>query len=278
MIVNTSNSQMGLTNGKHDPDSIPWISQTQWNNATWNGIPFDPTGKSTAQQCAWFRPTGSAYIVKGLKERFYEVNPFADNANPTVQEIEDWNLEVIRHFRRLMGVTLPVRHNPRLYLEARWSTERKRTQLWDTDYPISMYPGHAIGESDGPCFNSSGGAADVAGGHCGESFFPFDVNHRNQYISATPYNNDMTTYPDLVNYTSRYSEASGIISVNHFIPWSIKLATAITQWICSEGIYGHAAPYLGIGSPQRTEFGCHWWYTGNGISAPAVDDFRGKWR
>ncbi|MGL5935467.1 MAG: hypothetical protein ACRCZI_07565 [Cetobacterium sp.] len=268
MIRNTTNSLMGLTNGKHDPDSIPWISPSQWNNATWDGVPFNPVGKTNSQQCAWFRPTGSAYIVKGLREKFYQVNPFQDNANPTVKEIEDWNLEVIRHFRALMGDTTPVRHNPRLYLEARWSQERKRTQVWDI-----TYPGPPTGTSDGPCFTSGGVATDTTGGHCGDSFFPSQAD-RNQYITATPYNGDTTTYPDLMNYTTRHSQTTGNISVNHFIPWSIKLATIISQFICSEGVGGHAAPFLG----GRTEFGCHWWYIGNGITAPAVDDFKGKWR
>lgn len=253
---------------RHDPDGISWISPAIWASASWDGTPL-PSGLSKAQICQWFRPTaGGAYVVKGLRERFYQVNPFADNSNPTVKEIEDWNLEVIRHFRALVGVTTPIRHNPRLYLEARWSQERKRTQIWDNTYPITRpeYTGKQTGWSDGPCW-LNGNPYDTASGHCGDSFFPFDTPDRTAYTSTTPYNGDTVKYPDLVNYTSRHAKAVGIISVNHNVPWSIKMALVISTWICMEGLGGHAAPYLG----NRTEFGCSWWWLGGG-----VDEFRGK--
>ena len=265
---------------RHDPDGISWISPAIWAASSWDGNPL-PTGLSNPQLCQWFRPTaGGAYVVKGLRERFYQVNPFADNSNPTVKEIEDWNLEVIRHFRALVGSTVPVRHNPRLYLEARWSQERKRTQVWDSSYPITrpeynLPPPNGplqVGWSQGPCW-LNGNPYDAASTHCGDGFFPFDTPDRVAYTSAPPYNGDTVMYPDLANYNARYSQAVGIISVNHNVPWSIKMALVISTWICTEGLGGHAAPYLAMTpSSDRTEFGCTWWWLGGG-----VDEFRGKW-
>jgi len=44
-------------------------------------------------------------------------------------EIDQWNLEVTRHFRALFGST-PVNLDPRLHLQARWVSERKFTTYW----------------------------------------------------------------------------------------------------------------------------------------------------
>ena len=244
-----------------DPDGIKWVAPSSWVAAQWDGIPLNTTGMIKGDICAWLIGPNT---VKGLRERFYEVNPFADNTNPTVKEIENWNLEVIRHFRRLLGVTTPVRHNAKLYLECAWSDERKGTEVWDTDYPG---PG-PIGSAEGPCDINN---FTVAASHCGDSFFPNSID-RGLHISEAPYNNDFVAYPELSNYTSRYSQAVGLASVNTNIPWSIKFARIIYAWICSEGLSGHPGPYVGAGA--REEFGCSWFIS---KTNPNSTGFRGKW-
>ena len=266
MINQTIKSQQSPTVDSQDPDGIKWLTPQIWANTTWDGTPFDTTGKTNSQICSWLRPSNS-YAIRGIREKFYQVNPFQDNTNPTPAEIEEWNIEVIRHMRALLGNTRPVRNDPRLYLEARWADERKRTTAWDTQYPSTSY-----GTASGICWTTTGTAVDTAGGHCGEAFFP-NSQDRAQAISQQPYQNDFQKYPDLTNYATepRRAQAAGINSINADIPWSIKLSVIIANWICTEGLTAHPGPYVGTGA--RATFGCSWWYTGG-----TTTSYRGKWR
>lgn len=244
-------SQLVSNVSSQDPDGIGWITPSQWNNAIWDGTPIDPTTLTKAQLCAFIRPNGNYYSVRGLREHFYTVNPFADTTNPTVQEIEDWNLEVIRHFRNLFGNPAPVSNDARLYIECRWSDERKSTTVWDTKYP-------------------SGTCAGSTDSHCGESFFP-DTTDRNEQIAQAPYNNNTANYPELLNYNERASKSVGIQGLSADIPWSIKLGVVISRFICEEYLTGHPGPFINPTS-AREHFGCSWWSTGGGQVR-----FRGKW-
>lgn len=248
-----------------DPDNITWLDPSHWSNSTWDGIPLsDPQSKTAAELCSFLRPS-SVYVIKGLREKFYSLNPFNDVTNPTVEEIEYWNLEVIKHIRALLGNTTPINYNARLFLEATWASERKHTEIWDTKYPNGV-----PGASSGPCW-LSGNPVDTAGGHCGASFFP-NQSDRSNYISNAPYLEDFTKYPELENYTLRYSQAEGVTNINANLPWSIKLGFVITNWICSEGLSGHAGPYVGFPN-AREEIGISWWYSGGSNVS-----FRGKFR
>jgi len=260
----TAESQLQSQVTSQDPDGIGWLAG-DWP-PPWDGIPLDPTGLTKEQICAWITP-GSVWTVKGLRERFYEVNPFVDITAPTLNEIDNWNLEVIRHFRKLLGNTTPVTNNARLFLESRWASERKHTEVWDATYP----PTGSYGNAWGPCWNPPGSSIDIAGGHCGEAFYP-NATDRSTYIGAEPYNNDYTTYPELSPYTNRYAQASGLSGTNADIPWSIRLSVVIRNWICAERLTGHPGPYVGPTS-AREEFGCDWWYEGGSWT-----NFRGKWR
>lgn len=236
-----------------DPDGIGWID---WTGSEWDGNPFDMTGKTLEQTCAFLFPSGNPYVVKGIREKFYEVNPFADNTSPTASEIADWNLEVIRHIRAMLNIVTPVNHDARLYLESRWADERKFTTYWDTKYPGTVDSGY------GPC---TGGTNP----HCGASFFP-DAGDRAPYLSSPPFSSDFGTYPELQNYNTRASQAEHVSSVNTDLPWSIKFSTMVAGVICAEGQTGHAGPYL-----TRTLYGCHWHVAHNGVKGTI---YRGKWR
>jgi hypothetical protein len=268
-MMNTSTiiSQNVPTVTRQDPDGIEWISPTTWTNAQWDGNPVDPTTLTKSQLCAYVAPTSNT--IRGLRERFYEVNPYADNTNPTVAEIDAWNLEVIRHIRNLLGITTPVNHNPKLYLEARWADERKFTQVWDSTYSTGV-----PGTSDGPCWDPAGSTnpVDTATGHCGASFFP-NATDRAAYIAGNPYQGNFITYPELASYPARYSQTEGLASVNANIPWSIKLGRIIANWFCTEGLTGHSGPFV-----NRQEFGCSWWLVPGYTTTSGQLGFRGKWR
>lgn len=283
IATNTAYSQSFASIDSQDPDGINW--QTNW--PPWNGVPFNPIGKTKEQICAFITAgTGSMYVTRGLRTLFYSINPFQDNTNPTYDELVIWHTHVINHFRDLFGQTIKVTPSARLMLEARWADERKFTQAWDTDYPDSFTCGDqnnisCLGQHKGPCWNN-GLPVDYATGHCGESHFPNAV-HRAPYIAGAPYNNNFTKYPELQNYTLRHSLATGINLVNGNIPWSIKLAAHITQFICTEGLSDHAGPFVGVneedgilGNPH-TEFGISWWPLPNHPLGNSMQ-MRGKWR
>lgn len=230
-----------------------------WTGSEWDGNEIDPTTYTQSELCSWLRPTGSLYIIRGLRQKYIDTKPFADPTAPTPAEIDNWHVEVIRHFRDMFGNTTPISWNSRLSLECRWSDERKRTTVWDAKYSGTF------GSAFGPCGVGDGNA------HCGESFFP-DAGDRAPYIAAAPFNNDFVTYPELENYTTRYSQAAGLASCDVDLPWSIKFASIVADWICSEYLSGHPGPFVSPTS-ARQEVGISWWYeAGDKIG------MRVKWR
>lgn len=246
-----------------DPDGIGWITTDQWKDSAWDGKSLDIQNKNKEEISDWLTPTNS-YVLRGLREKFYEVNPFADTQNPTVSEIDNWNIEVIRHIRELLGIKKPIQNNARLYLESRWADERKHTKIWDKEYPNSEG-----GCAYGPCWFGST-PVDTAKGHCGDSFFPHSAD-RHSAIMNHPYYSNFALYPELKDYTFRMSHSTAISSIDTDIPWSIKLATIVCRFIRLEGLEGHAGPFVNSDT-CRENFGCSWW--------PSTDStsFRCKWR
>ena len=255
MNQQTVRSQAVSSVHAQDPDST-WV-----NFPPWDGIPLDTTNKTKEEICAFLHPLGGTYGLKGLREKFYDVNPFEDNTAPTIAEIDNWNIEIIKHFRALLGINTPVRKSNKLYLEARWAHERQFTTAWDEKYPEGV-----LGSTTGPCWDPPGSTnpIDIAGGHCGEAFFP-------SAIDRAPY---MMNYPELENnYTARYSRASGLSGANSDLPWCMKLANIISNYICTEGLEGHSGPYVNPAT-SREEFGCSWWMSSPTDTRVA---YRGKW-
>lgn len=237
----------------------------------WDGVPFNPVGKTNAEICAFVKPLGAwpnPFVYKGLLQKYNEVQPFADEVNPTVAEIDKWNLEVVNHFRNLFGIP-PMQPDARLYLECRWADERKYTQDWDTAYPAGSAQYPTAGAPGGPCW-LNGAPYDTSGTHCGAAFFPNETD-RAPYIAAAPYNNDLVAYPELSGYTARASAAEGKSGATQWIPWGVKMAHVLTQWLCSEGITGHSGPYFG--NPARGYIGMSWW-----LGSDGGHNYRGKYR
>lgn len=208
----------------------------------WDGVPLDTTGKTKSELCAFVKPDGpwpSNFIYKGLLQRYREVQPFADEVNPTVDEINTWNIEVINHFRKLLGIPGIIQPDARLYIECRLSDERKYTTAWDTAYPLDTCP-------------------PGSGSHCGWLFFP-SADERAPYLANTPYNNDFVKYPELTSFNTKFGLVEGISPVHHWVPWGVKLAYILTEWICKEGLVGHPGPYFNP-TTHRQFIGMSWWY------------------
>ena len=263
MVNNLTTRTLQGTFSDHSPEGVEWGGPNtlgaHMDASMWDGVPYNVVGKTRQQICDWIRPS-SPWVVRGLRERYHEVNPFADPVSPTIAEINDWNLEVIRHFRRILGDPTPLDHDARLYVESRWADERKFTQLWDTEYSTGT-----PGAGPGPCHINGSPMTDLAYDHCGAGFWP-SATDRAPYISAQPYVNDYLKYPELApeTYTERKSKAEGVRWLNADVPWSIKLSQGIANWICSDGLVDHAGPYVGGADPNapgplRTKYGNSWW-------------------
>ena len=233
ILLATSISQAAATIVSQDPDGILWLSPG-WS--TWDGIPYDTTGKTNAEIHAWLFP-GDTNKLRGLRDYFYSINPFADNTAPTVAEIDQWNISVVRYFRQLIGNTTPVGGSRCLFLRAQWSEEKRWSTVWDSP----------------PYTDTCAGSSDP---HCGAAFVP---NASDQLPYLNP--GDSTC--------SFGAGAEGLSTVNTNLPWSIKLTRVVGNWILAEGLFGHAGPFF---SRECCGF-CWHVYKFN----PATSGFRGKW-
>jgi hypothetical protein len=209
--------QLALTtkngiNKSHAPDDIGWISPATWAAARWDGKPFNVCGKTTAQICNWAFPNRDT--MRGLRELFYDTNPFADNVKPTIAEIDAWNVRVIQHFRNIIGAPTEVKPNKCLFLRAQWGEEKKLTRVWDT----AEYTDTCLGEKNS---------------HCGARFIP-SCPDQIEYLGNPPSPCCVLT-----------PGAEGIFGVDSDLPWSIKLSRIIGGSLCREGLTGHTGPFVG---------------------------------
>lgn len=235
----------------HDPDTDP----TDWTGSEWDGIPFPGNWETATKEelCAFAFPLGHGNAMLGLREKFYQLNPFADTNNPTVVEIEDWNIAVIEHFRSLFGIDTPIEKDRCLYVRALWADERKYTDYWDTAYPSGG------GSPPGPICCPSGVACSTDA-HCGDIFYPLDYNDQLPYFTGSPEPEPGCPWVG--------GGSTGIITTStKTTNWVSQLSRVIKNWVCSEGQTGHAGPFF-----TRTKVGMSWLVFNSG----AVQ-FRGKW-
>lgn len=207
----------------HAPADIGWITPAAWANSTWNGVPYDVTGKSKSQICNFVFPTSNT--MRGLRQLYEQAPPFANPRFPEPWEIDLWNIKVINHFRALFGIP-PIQPSVRLYNEAQWSTERR----WSARF--NSYGGNGQ-PPYGPCPNTTE--------HCGASFIP-GIGDQNWLLlpAGVPAAPAGTTVSSMV----RQSVAEALGGVDTDIPWSIKLGRVLAIFLCYEGIVGHTGGFL----------------------------------
>lgn len=232
----------------HDPDGIGWISKEAWDNAKWDGTIYDPTTMTREEFHKALFPTPDT--MRGLREVFYEHNPFADTKNPTKAEVDEWHRIAINHLRALVGYTSEdrlVKKDHCMFQRALWGQQRKYTTMWDAKYPGTE------GSAYGPCQDSNNA-------HCGATFVPDEEDQipylvEGQSVCGTP------------------QGAEGITSApKSNIPWSIKWVRAIGQYIGSEGFWGgHVGPFF-----HREKFGFSFWDTNPGDNNSNAT-LRAKW-
>ncbi|MBN2823752.1 MAG: hypothetical protein JXQ76_00390 [Campylobacterales bacterium] len=235
-------------NTSHDPDGVGWLSADSWENAKWDGTIYNPETMTRAQLTKAICPSGDQ--IRGIRELFYQHNPFADNNNPTKAEVDEWHRIAINHIRALVGYTdenRQVKKDHCMFARALWGQERKYTTKWDDKYPGTE------GSAYGPCQNSNNA-------HCGATFIP-------DYEDQIPY------LPEGHLGCSIAAGAEGVSSApKSNIPWSIKWSRAFCGYLGSEGFWGgHVGPFF-----HREKFGFSFWdndSTNNNNNAI----LRGKW-
>ena len=220
---------VGDVNTGHDPDGVGWLTK-EWPK--WDGKVIDPSTMTRAEFHTALFPNGGDQLI-GLRDVFYEHNPFADNRNPTKAEIDEWHRIAINHLRALVGYTSEDRQiqpDHSLFLRAHWGDERKFTTMWDDDYPGEN------GSAFGPCQGSGNS-------HCGATFLP---NKEDQ----TPY------LPEGIDEVVIQAGSEGVFnSSKSNIPWSIKFSRSISYTIGAEGFWGgHTGPWF-----HREKFGFSFW-------------------
>lgn len=220
------------SNTGHDPDGISWISVSQWES--WDGTVYDPSKMSKSEFKEALCP-GTGDRIRGLRDLFYQHNPFADNKNPTKAEVDHWHTLAINHIRAMVGYTEPERQvEPDICMFARalWGDERKFTRMWDCQY------GGNLGSAPGPCVGMTNGNS-----HCGASFVPSAADQA-RYL------------PNGASACGTPGGAEGISSApKSNIPWSIKFSRAFCGYVGSEGFWGgHTGPWF-----HRQKFGFSFW-------------------
>ena len=249
--TNSTEVSQAVTTVDNQGPTPGWMSPTDIEAMEWDGVPIsDPYGKTPAQLCAWMFKSRA---MRGLRQLYASKTWFTNDTNPTVAEIDNWNLEVIRHFRRLLGITTPVEPRAELYLETAWGEFR---YAGTSSYNSINYPG-TFGSAYGPCVLriTSGDPTNQTttnNAHCGATFVP-------SFTEQAPF---LTQYPGLQPFNFINGGAEAVTSMNTNLPWALKLPGVIMGYVCSEGLTGHAGPFA-----TRTQVGMAFFATNDGRSA-----------
>lgn len=243
--------------------SLPYTDGTWYD---WDGVtrktPFVPISATVAESDAVFREWydfmfpnyADNFVIRGLKQLYETVQPFADESKPTVREFELWSERVLNHVRDLLG--LPFAYMSQEWMiRCAWSDERKTSPLWDNGEL-------ANGSAYGPCFNPY--SSNI---HCGETFVPPEYDDQrpywNDYLSNT-----CVEHPYLSVNTS-HSGAVGVWWNGTAMTW---MSRNMRSWL-SSGPTGHGGPFLGRTVYGFSRYGStggnvRFKWTGSSISPP----------
>lgn len=218
-------------NTSHDPDGVGYLTPESWEAAKWDGTVYNPSQLSADKLVECLCPHVDQ--VRGIREVFYEHQPFADNKNPTKAEIDEWHRIAINHVRALVGYTSEDRQIKKdhcLFARALWGDQRKNTTMWDDKYP------GRLGSAAGPCQGSDNS-------HCGATFVP-DVDDQIPYL------------PSGHDPCGTGAGSEGVFSgPKSNIPWSLKWSRGFCNTLIAEGFWGaHVGPWF-----HRERFGMSFW-------------------
>jgi hypothetical protein len=221
---------------KHEPDAITGLPE--WPK--WDGVTKAPRSQmkpdknpvmgtdgkpaNAASLTAFFFPNNN-YQMRGLRDLFYTVKPFADVSNPTVREIEDWHVEVINLLRRMTTLRSndapTIKKDANLFLAANFSDERRESTIWDEAYP------------DKKCLKPTNDS------HCGYNWFPNPMDQQPYFEQEGQ---------KAISNTAEFFPAGsseGVFSVGKEYNWSVKLAKIFYDTMRNESDNWHMGPPFG---------------------------------
>ena len=191
----------------HTPQNTTWIYDwPKWNQQVTNITQM--TGAQVQATICY----GGTGIVFGLKE-VYEEKPFTNHQNPPREEVDDYHLRIIRHVRKMVGITTPVSGDRCLANVAYWSQQLVSSTYWDSKYPTQKTK----------CLNNYGY-------HC--NFAPATLLEQQQ--SATQKGIKSTVLCKAGPF------AESIATTNADIPWSVKFSKILCQFMKDS----HGGPIL----------------------------------
>lgn len=224
----------------------PWDGVTR--KTVWQPSTNTPEEKVAFRQDWYdFVFPGDSFFVRGLKELYEDVQPFADEYQPTISEFENWNHTVINHLRYLLNLN-PATMDQTLFIRQKWADERRTTRMWDEAYPGTWNCAY------GPC-------EDWTNLHCGDTFYPATVAEQRCYWNDV-YSGQNVTHP-LVTHQSGQVGSS---SVWYNGGASTAMSRTLRNW-CRTGVisaHGGAAFFF------RERYG----YS---IAGPTANTLRAKW-
>jgi hypothetical protein len=189
------------------------ISTDDWKKSVWDGKARQLCSFTTKKDvCEWAFPN-TEDDMRGLRQEYERDPPFKDENNPTVLEIDQWNLRVINHLRKLFGLTGMAEWDQCLFLLAQWAEEAKHTTKWDAKYP------------------PNGPKGDHYGIHPSCEDQMMDQPVRVKEVGGCCPNTEITSEGMLVG-----SHAS--------VPWFSKMSRTIHMVVCDEGTINHAGPFF----------------------------------
>jgi hypothetical protein len=84
----------------HSPATVP--DSYESSKAIWDGTKVDISNMSREEELNALCPTGD--VLKGIEELYEKTKPFKDTANPTMAEVDAWNVAVVLHFRSMLNI------------------------------------------------------------------------------------------------------------------------------------------------------------------------------
>jgi len=168
----------------HDPDGSNG-GVVDIRSPPWDGVVIDQISSLTNVQLLnkiWGTGT-DAFTMFGLRDLFYEKKPFRYNWYPTVYEMEQWTLEVLKHIRRMFGYNPDTLVMDRcMCLRSQWWVERGRSNAWE-NAPNVGYDTLPANDADGP--QTPIPVTNPISNRVGRDFYPRPEDHFN-YFPGSP--------------------------------------------------------------------------------------------
>jgi len=219
----------------HTPwPTVAWDTTTIYNPVTSLDL-TNPRDESVFYNQMCPKNSDGKNTLRGLRQLFEDVKPFADNSGPTKAEVDRWNGVVLTHIRNLAGIDHVAKPDVCLMTRALWANQWRHTDIWK--------PSDAANPDQYVC------PASGSNMHCGASFVPNTVEKQSPYLP-------LDHGPERCSAGAGSEGAFGHSSKS---AWSVKTAEVFCGTLKAEGYWGgHTGPFWG-----REKFGFGFWHDGS---------------